>query len=93
MTASLESAVTATLGEEVIEDDDAVGPPSTVPTRGIMTTALPNRLIARLDALAKERGLTRDEVVDQVVRTGLDVEEGNLRRLLETKPSPGSTAQ
>jgi hypothetical protein len=93
MTASIESAAIAALGDEVIEDDDAVGPPSTVPTRGIMTTALPTRLIARLDALAKERGLTRDEVVDQVVRTGLDVEEGALRRFLERQPSPGGTAQ
>jgi hypothetical protein len=50
------------------------------------------RAIARLDALAKERGLTRDEVMEQVVSAGLEVEEGNLRRFLETKPSPGSTA-
>jgi hypothetical protein len=45
-------------------------------------------VIARIDALAAQRGVTREEVLADTVGSGLDVEEG---RVLE-QPGPGARA-
>jgi|HubBroStandDraft_6_1064221.scaffolds.fasta_scaffold1127531_2 hypothetical protein len=60
----------------------------TEPIDGDVIAALGEEVIARIDALATQRGLTRDEVLAEVVRSGLDVEEGNLRRILEQPEGP-----
>ncbi len=48
-----------------------------------VTAVLGEDVIARIDALATQRAVSRDVVLADVVRSGLDVEEGALRRLIE----------
>ncbi len=76
-----------------MEDDAAplprvLRPPMSVdegPTseRSKLSADLGDKDIVRLDALATQRGITREEMLVRLVRRGLEIEEGTLGRVLE----------
>jgi ribosomal protein L20 len=53
----------------------------------LASVALGDDEIARLDAVARRRGITRNELLGVLIRSGLEVEE---RRLADAAPSGAS---
>jgi hypothetical protein len=58
----------------------------------LVTVDLGDEIIARIDALATRRGITRDELLVTLVNSGLEVEEGALLRALEEREQSGEHA-
>jgi hypothetical protein len=58
----------------------------------LVTADLSEEVIARIDALAIQRGVTREDLLVTLIDSGLDVEEGALRQALDERGQDGEHA-